>query len=109
MKYSTKKALRELLKTVKSNLNNPDNPYINHLMPEVGTFKKKKKDVDDAGNWGFRKSYITVREDDALKEAQNELLNGVGKIHFEDFIFETDIREKLYDFMLELCRECAEC
>ena len=109
MKKSTKKALRELLETVKSNLNNPDNPYINQLMPEVGTFETEDKDVDDAGNWGFRKSYITVREDDALKEAQDELLNGLGQVFFDEFLFETEIRNKLSDFMRMVCKELIKC
>lgn len=105
MRKQTKKAFRELLNATKESLNNTEDSYINHFMPETGVYETEDKDVDENGNWGFRTSRVRVTEEDALYEAQSELLSKDNQSWFEDFLFEGDLRDKMLSFMRELCKE----
>lgn len=103
MNKETQEKLDILIGSVRKELNNQDNFYIKHFMPETGTFFTDDKDCDENGNWGLVNSSVTVTEEDALSEAQTELLENVD--YLEEFFFETGLRGKMYDFMKAICKE----
>lgn len=108
MNEQTTKLYKELREEIKRQLNDPDTPEINEFMPEVGTFLTTEKDVDDNGMWGLRYSSFTTTEKDAIKEAQNKLLYGIGVARLDEFFLEGTMRNKVVDFLTVLAKEVVE-
>ena len=109
MEKNVKKAFIELYSELKKQLNDAEAYPICEFYSEPGSYPTFEKDCDDNGNWGFRKACINISEEDAIKDAQDTLLNGVGRIHLDDMFFEGELRNKLYDFMDALAHEVAKC
>ena len=105
MNNQVKTAFRELLKEVKRSMNDTRNSYIEEFLPETGVFETEDRDTDEYGNWGFRTSYVEVSEEDALRQAQDTLVNGSDKVYLDEFLFETSIRDRIFDFMKAVCGE----
>jgi hypothetical protein len=105
MNNQVKTAFRELLKEVKRSMNDTRNSYIEEFLPETGVFESDDRDMDDNGNWGFRTSYVEVSEEGALRQAQDTLVNRADKVYLDEFLFETAIRDRIFDFMKAICKE----
>lgn len=108
MNEQTTKLYKELREEIKKQLNDPDTPEINEFMPEVGTFLTDEWDCTDNGRWYRRYSSTTVTEEDAVKEAQNELLNGLGVARLDEFFLEGTMRNKVVEFLTALAKEVVE-
>ena len=106
MKKEIKTAFKDLLDSLKKELNNEDNLYIAKLMPGVGRFWTEEKDCDENGNWGFTNSCVTISKDDAIYEAQTKLLK--EKDYLDEFFFEEELREKMFIFMRALSKEIVK-
>ena len=105
MRKETKQAFKELLEVTRKNLNDLDNFEISKFAPEVGVQEDWERDCDDEGNWGFRTVKYNITEEQALEEGQYRLLMDENKGYFEDFLFESEIRGKILNFMKCICKE----
>lgn len=106
MNKEIKTAFKDLLDSLKKELNNSENWYISKLMPGTGRYWTEEKDCDENGNWGFTNGSVHISEEDALYEAQNRLLK--EKEYFDEFLFEDDLREKMFVFMRALSKEIVK-
>ena len=88
MNKETQEKLDILIEAVKKEINNKENWYVKYFMPETGTFWTDDKDCDENGNWGLINSSVIVTEEDALNEAQTELLH--NEDYLDEFFFETE-------------------
>lgn len=113
MRKDTKQAFRALLDATKQALNDTETPEIADLMPEYG--KKlwtEEKDCDENGNWFFVNHYFDRSEDEAIYEAQYNLLNGCANGEdalLDEFFCESSLRPLMVEFMRCVAKEAVKC
>lgn len=88
----------DIIEEIMAEFEDDRNEYIEKLMPETGTYTTEEKDCDENGNWGFIESKHYVNEDEALEEAQYALLQPENTELLDEFLFETDLREKILKY-----------
>lgn len=110
MKKETKQAFKALLEATKQALNNTETPEIKRLMPEYGEHLwTEEKDCDENGNWFLVDHYFDRSEDEALYEAQYNLLNGDDEDSLDEFFCESRLRPLMVEFMRCVAKEAVKC
>ena len=102
MKKELKLAIKNLIETVDDELHDEENWYVQHFMPNAGTYWTEEKDCDENGNWGFVDSSVTITEEDALAEGQYELLTCKDKTYLEEFITQGEILDKVVELVRQI-------
>lgn len=104
-------AYNELVKVLKERLNNECSQGLNDLMPEYG--KHLGSDYFDCDTGRQQISYFDRSEEEALQEAQYEMLLGLDESYFEKFVEQYDIQDKVQEFVYalccNLCKEALKC
>lgn len=109
MNNTTKQAFKALYTELKKRLNDAEAFPICDLKTDAGTYLTDEWNCDDKGNWGLSYSSMKITEEDALKDAQYDLLNGCGRVYLDDTFFEGELRNKIFDFMTALSKEVCKC
>lgn len=106
MNEQTTKAYKELREELQKALNDSSTPEINAFMPEYG--EGLESDYFDCDS-GSQKTYKFNRtEEEAVKEAQHELLYGLGVTRLKDLFFEGELSNKVEEFLTDLAKEIVE-
>lgn len=100
---NTQEALNELKQKIKEKINDRECPQIARHLGEAGVFPTEVKDCDDNGNWYFTTDYIRVTEEDALLEAQKDMLD--DKDDCEEFFLDSDLTQYVVEYMKQLAKE----
>lgn len=106
MKKETKQAFKALLEATKQALNNTETPEIERLMPEYGKHLWTDE-KDDNGNICVH--YFDRSEDEAIYEAQYNLLNGDDDNSLDEFFCESSLRPLMVEFMRCVAKEAMKC
>lgn len=107
MNEQTTKAYKELREELQKALNDSSTPEINALMPEYGEGLEEDYFNEDTGRQEIYKFNRT--EEEAIKEAQQELLYGLGQPRFKELFYDGSLAIKAEEFLLALAREIVEC